>query len=463
MTVAVVDTGYDIINVSDTNGTITNLEVSGDNTLIVLVVTFNNDGFETVQNFPTWNGDENFTKKVVVANDDDGQVEIWYLVNPTATTANVAVSFSSALTNSDGGLISAIVFTGVDQDTPLGTAVTTTNDAQTSISVAPDSASGDMVVGGLYCEYGSTSAPTSGQTEVYDHEWSGSSASASYDTADAGTTTFSYSMTFNSGSHASLAAVAVKKKSARTYQFGELDTATYEFGPVVSGTVYTLGFLQSGANFGATTPVTATVTFDSGDNRAIVVAVSIEDTDTAPQTIVSSMTYRGQSLTKINHTQVGTTFTARVELWYGLEATIEAGSGNTLSVIYNENPVGGTTVCGMLFENVLQSAPVDQGGDTVVGGDYISKTCSSVATGSWLVDAVACGNSGGYSADSGQTEKYDETVGSFRGACSYHNNPTTSEVMGWTFATGANRQALHVCEIKKVVDEDNYFSFGPIA
>ena len=92
----------------------------------------------------TWNGSENFTHIVRHTHATSYKVELWYLVNPTPTTANVVISSSGM------GQMGAIVYSfyNVDQSAPIGavTKYTTISGTTTpSLDITPTN-TGSMIV-----------------------------------------------------------------------------------------------------------------------------------------------------------------------------------------------------------------------------------------------------------------------------------------------------------------------------
>src|SRR5438046_7052117 len=89
------------------------------------------------------------------------RMELWSLIAPSPGTANVVVTFSGSV-DSVGG---AIVFSGVDQATPLGT-FASANGSNASPSVTVSSASGQVVIDTLATNGdGSSAAARPGQTQ----------------------------------------------------------------------------------------------------------------------------------------------------------------------------------------------------------------------------------------------------------------------------------------------------------
>jgi hypothetical protein len=117
---------------------------------------------------------------------------IYALVAPTSGAATVQVTSTAGLT----GRIGAVDWTGVDQATPTsgGTgAAATTNTPTVSVT----SAAGDVVLGGMSCDQGSSGTPTmgAGQTQLWAFQFvaAGETSAASYE--DGGTTvTHSYGL-----------------------------------------------------------------------------------------------------------------------------------------------------------------------------------------------------------------------------------------------------------------------------
>jgi prepilin-type N-terminal cleavage/methylation domain-containing protein len=182
-------------------------------------------------------------------------------------------------------------------------------------------------------------------------------------------------------------------------------------------------------------------TIGGGTNRLLVVGVSIENDPTGPA--VSSITYNGQALTKIDSVEVSSSGTmGRSELWYLLEADLP-GSGAynvvvTLSQATNELAAGTISLT-----DVAQQAPEASNTSSNVGLDTISSNITTLTDGAWLVDVVHCGESSGdFAAGAGQSERYDRVTGSSEGAGS--TKPVAgagATSAGWTFNTGANRLA----------------------
>ena len=203
----------------------------------------------------------------------------------------------------------------------------------------------------------------------------------------------------------------------------------------------TYGSVSSATPCSSCSSRTFSHTIGSGSNRLLVVGVSIENDPTGPA--VSSITYNGQGLTKIDSVEVSSSGTmGRAELWYLLEADLpSSGSYNvvvTLSQSTNELAAGAISLT-----DVAQQAPEASNTNSNIGLDTISSNITTLTDGAWLVDVVHCGEPGGdFAANGGQAERYDDVTGSSEGAGS--TKPVASAgatSSGWTYNTGANRLA----------------------
>jgi hypothetical protein len=172
-----------------------------------------------------FNGSENFTKKsehsYTPSSGPVFRTEIWYLLNPTVTTANAVISISGGTARFAGAFHYC---TGVDSTTPLGTAVTSgASTANPSVTVS-DGTTGDLVIDILSDAWGSATAGA-GQTQHYyntltNYGYGGSSE------AGASSVTMSWTL---SASERHLVAINIKADTAssvsRTPTVGASDLA----------------------------------------------------------------------------------------------------------------------------------------------------------------------------------------------------------------------------------------------
>ena len=134
---------------------------SGSDRLLLVEVVINKSG--TTVSSVTYGGAA--LTKVGSAVNAMMDTELWYLTAPTAGTANVVVTASGG---NPGITAGATSFLGVDQTTPLGTAVTANgkkNPPSPSVTVA--SAAGELVISVAGVHQGTTYTTGGGQSELW--------------------------------------------------------------------------------------------------------------------------------------------------------------------------------------------------------------------------------------------------------------------------------------------------------
>ena len=132
--------------------------------LLIAVVSYGRGGGAGTVSSVTWNAAaESFTKLDTNAFGNYG-VDIWYLVNPTATTGDIVATWG---TSHDRGLsIGVTSWYGIHQTTPLG-AMASNNGASDTPSVTVASDAGDWCVEGLVADQGNGGSPVAPATGVY--------------------------------------------------------------------------------------------------------------------------------------------------------------------------------------------------------------------------------------------------------------------------------------------------------
>ena len=159
---------HDEVNATTSTKSVT--VASGSNkALLVLITGYGTPGSQSTS--VVFNGDENFTYIAgsYADNGDSQYVEAWYLVNPTATTANVVSTFGA----SRSATINIWSLAGVDQSTPIG-AVDEDGDTNgdtpyvSSITTTEANSLVLQVVGTGGTTASGRMSPASGQTERLD-------------------------------------------------------------------------------------------------------------------------------------------------------------------------------------------------------------------------------------------------------------------------------------------------------
>jgi hypothetical protein len=180
----------------------------------------------------------------------------------------------------------------------------------------------------------------------------------------------------------------------------------------------------------------------AGSNRLLVFMVGYEN---GTDILVNSVSYGGQSLTRINGVAAGTTTFGRVELWYLNEAGIAAATGNTFSVAYG----GGATPAdehygAVTYANVDQTSPVL---DSAVNSTDASTPNPLTATvnvnaNGYAVSAVFSGNTGAFAWGNGWLERVDQSLVSSNSSSADHAATADGTDTASATHSGPNRLAI---------------------
>lgn len=204
--------------------------------------------------------------------------------------------------------------------------------------------------------------------------------------------------------------------------------------------------------------VTFSHTIANKSNRILVVGTEVEDDANCT---ISTVTYGGQALTKINEISVGTSMRMCSGLWYLLNPSV--GSANI--VVTATKVVRGITAGGTSLYNVAQTSPEAQNTNSIESGVTSSLTTSitTISSRAWLVDAVGTGDSSAlFNPTSGQTKRYEFTsTGAAKGAggTKYIPNAGATSVT-WTHSGTPTRIAYAVAAFAPAVSSSGGGSGG---
>ena len=160
-------------------------------------------------------------------------------------------------------------------------------------------------------------------------------------------------------------------------------------------------------------------TIGGGANRLLVVGVAAEDGGVADANI-TRVTYGGVTLAAVPGSKIngGGTGIIQTQLFYLLGASLPAAGANTVVVTF-QGPVDGISAGALSLAGVAQTAPQSVTARTdTSGADSISTSITAGSAGAWVVDVVGSGNSGSFTAGSGQTERWDIAASGMTGAMS---------------------------------------------
>jgi hypothetical protein len=192
----------DIIN-TDT-GTLSSFAVgSGSNRLLVVFVHesgVNSLGVQTVSSVTFGGVNLSHYSNTDVSEGTESRTEVWYLVNPSVSTADIVVTLSAA---TDAIMIGAVSLNGVDQSTPIASSqIYQVQSSQTSVPITWTTLyDNSLLLGSWTNRYSLSGSVTvsadSPETSVWDFvsstSWHGR-ADGAYKTADAGSNTLSWTV-----------------------------------------------------------------------------------------------------------------------------------------------------------------------------------------------------------------------------------------------------------------------------
>ena len=192
-------------------------------------------------------------------------------------------------------------------------------------------------------------------------------------------------------------------------------------------------------------------TAESGSDRALIFTAHVEDNDSDMN--ITSVTYGGQSMTKVIEQNHGTIFRVYVAAFILDEAGINAASSNTFNVTWAQNPFFTPPGYSSVFlGNVIQSIPIGASeGNGISSGYTVTTNPLSTNNGDIVVVAGTHSNTGTYSVNNGFTEAIELTVQSGDGVAGYkhatgvnetpsitHSLNTSQVIIGFVVQSGEN-------------------------
>jgi pectate lyase len=189
------------------------------------------------------------------------------------------------------------------------------------------------------------------------------------------------------------------------------------------------------------TSLTWSHTIGSGTDRVLVVGVAVEDASTTDAN-VTSVTYNGVALTAVPSSKIngGGTGIIQTQLFYLLGSSLPVGAFNV--VVTFQGAVDGISAGAVSLTGVSQAAPGPAATKVdTSGADSISTSISTPVSNAWVVDVVGSGNSGSFTAGSGQTERWDLAASGMTGAMSTKPVATAGATALAQTHSGANRLA----------------------
>jgi len=181
-------------------------------------------------------------------------------------------------------------------------------------------------------------------------------------------------------------------------------------------------------------------TAESGSNRLLVFTAHAEDDDTDMN--LSSVTYGGQSMTKVVEKNVGTDYRAYTAAYILNEAGISAASGNSFEVTWAQTPYRTPAYSSVFLSDVDQTTPAGaSASNSTTSSGTVSTSALSTNDGDMVIVAGTCGNEGTYSVNNGFTEAIELSMTSSDGIAGYKSADGSGETPSITHSY-VNRQVI---------------------
>jgi hypothetical protein len=342
------------------------------------------------------------------------RVELWYL-----REAGIASATGNTFSVVWGGtapsfpMYAAATFANVNQGSPVGssssnfTNSSTPNPITTTVSVT----NGSMAVSGVISGNGGSYTWNNAWAEGTDQTAGSTTNMSSAEHSATGAGTDTASATHSGPNRQAIAAATLSPTPAAVARVGAWTT----------GLTHTTG---------------------AGSDRLLLFVVGYEN---GSDTGVSTVSFGGQSLTRIVGAVAGTSIYGRVELWYLNEAGIGAATGNTFSVGWGSGAPSDPMYAAATFEGVNQCRPIGNSASAFTNSSTPNPITAAlnVTNRAMAVGGVISGNNGSYVWNNGWTEGTDQVAGSTTTMSSAENAvlATGTDTASATHS-GPNRQAI---------------------
>jgi hypothetical protein len=187
-----------------------------------------------------------------------------------------------------------------------------------------------------------------------------------------------------------------------------------------------------------------THTAGAGNDRLLVFMVGYEN---ASDTLVSTVKYGGQSLTRINGVVVGTA--DRIELWYLKETGIVAATNTTFVVTWGGSAPTVPHYAAATIRNVDQVTPVVTSAinSTNASTPNPLPIAVSVTSDGLAVAAAISGNTGSFTWNNNWSEGTDQSLTSSNSTSADHYETASGTDTASATHTNQNKQAIVVVSL----------------
>jgi hypothetical protein len=190
---------------------------------------------------------------------------------------------------------------------------------------------------------------------------------------------------------------------------------------------------------------------EAGYSRALIFIAHAEHSSTVT---LNSVTYGGQSMTKIIDESVGTGYSANVTAFILDEAGIDAATSSTFSPSWSATPEN-TGYISVFLGSVNQTTSVgDSDDNSTTSSITLTTDPLTTAEGDMVFVAATCGNQGNYTVNNDFNEAYEHDMASSTGTDGYKAATGVSETPSVTH-NDVNRQVIIGFVIQAIEEPDN--------
>ncbi len=185
-------------------------------------------------------------------------------------------------------------------------------------------------------------------------------------------------------------------------------------------------------------------TAEAGSNRALIFIAHEESTSGSPT--LTSVTYGGQTMTKIIERSAVSGYGNYVAAFILDEAGIAAATSDTFAPTWSAT-TSSVSYASVFLSNVDQTTSIgatDSYGTTSSTPNPVTTSALSTNDGDMVILGATCGNNGSYTLNNGFTEGIDQSVGSFghTGVTGHKAATGVDETPSATFDSTVNRQVI---------------------
>jgi hypothetical protein len=181
---------------------------------------------------------------------------------------------------------------------------------------------------------------------------------------------------------------------------------------------------------------------ETGTNRELIFIAHAERTSTSAFGL-NSVTYGGQTMTKIIDMNVGSTGSRVCVSAFRLgEAGVTAATSGTFTTTWSATP-SSTAYASVFLQNVNQAVPIGASArnGTTTGATITTSALANIS-GGMVIDAATCSSTGSYTVNNGFAEALEPSISNADAVDGYKTATGVAETPSVTHSTTTSRQVL---------------------